>query len=493
MHGVVEPSMDPDEVWEARVEEGTEVERFAAQLFRADDVEAPESEDGVTSSGLDAHARRTTAAIDGRRTIMQGWLVGQDLLAIADILEPIAAGWRLWEVKASTSEKPIHDWDLGFQWVVARRAGIDVQAVGLVLLNKDFVRGAGDPDPAFLLRTVDRTAAVKSLLPIVERELAGQLAVARSVEMPVERPSARCRGNRNARDGNRPSECGHLSRSGVCGRELPIHWVGSLPRLQGKKADTVFAMANPSIDLLDANDTSAKWTDDQMRCIRAVQSGASVVDAKKLSGMLADLRWPVTYLDFEFDPGMAVPRFPGCRPYDTLPFQFSMLVQAEVGVAPVEIDPFLHLDDSDPREQFARTLLDRLPAEGSIVAHHAQAEVGVIAQLAERLGGFLGERLSKLIPRFFDTEKLARAGYCHAAMEGSWSIKAIAPALLGQGYSDLAIQHGMAAVMAWKATIRERDPTRRERLRSELLAYCRRDTLLMHDILRQLRAIALPS
>lgn len=252
-------------------------------------------------------------------------------------------------------------------------------------------------------------------------------------------------------------------------------------------------MAVPSIEFLDPSVKAGKkdkWTDDQQRCIRAVKEGRPVVDASAIRSELAHLRWPVAYVDFEFDTGMAVPRYPGCQPYDVMPFQWSMHVQERSGGELDEREPFLHLDATDPRRVFAERLIAALPPEGSIVAHHQDAETRVINQLADRLGGLVADRLRALVPRFFDTEKLAKAGYCHADQRGSWSIKKLAPALLGSGYNDLAIQNGMAAVAAWKSALAEADPVVRDRLRADLLEYCGRDTVLMHRVIEKLRALA---
>jgi DNA polymerase III epsilon subunit-like protein len=173
-----------------------------------------------------------------------------------------------------------------------------------------------------------------------------------------------------------------------------------------------------------------------------------------------------------------------------MPFQWSMLVQAESGSGLVERGPFLHLDATDPRRPFAEALLAALPPGGSIVAHNKAAEIGVINQLADRLGGEVADQLRALVTRFFDTKALAKAGYYHADQHGSWSIKKLAPALLGTGYKGLTIQNGLAAVAAWKRACGEVDPSARDRLRAELLAYCGRDTLLMHEIVEKLRALA---
>ena len=490
-----EPAVEPDEIWEMREAEGAEVERIAETRFQGllrimdatDEDEAREARDDLASL-----VERTRIALLGRHPIAQAYLQSGGLLSITDILEPRGEGWYLWEVKASTSLKPIHDWDLAFQVEVARRAGVQVAGAGIVRLDDGYIRGA-EIDPNRLLVVEDRTAALRLHDALVRQEITLQQNALAQAAVPPTQPSARCKVDRDAHDGNRPSTCGHFGTAGYCGSGLPAHWAGQLPRLSAAKWADIRAMPDPSIEVLDPEErvrNQDRWTSEQKRCIRAVRTAGPIVDTAALRAHLDRLRWPVAYVDFEFDTGMAVPRFPGCRPYDKLPFQWSMLVQERPGGHLAERPPFLHLDATDPRQPFAEALLEGLPAEGSIVAHHQSAETGVINQLADRLGGPLAVQLTALVPRFFDTEALAKAGYCHADQKGSWSIKKLAPALLGKGYEGLAIQNGLAAVVAWKAAVGQADLAIRERQRSDLLAYCCRDTSLMHDIVERLRALS---
>ena len=490
-----EPPIDPDEVWEMREAEGALVERHAEHLFPGLIRIAPASDDDEERDSrpdLASNIVQTTMALRERRPIAQAHLQAGQLLSITDILEPEGNAWIVWEVKASTSVKPIHIWDLAFQVEVARRSGLAVAGAGVIRLESNYVR-EGVVDPAGMLARDPLTREVRAIEKPVQDAVGSMLQALDLRAVPAASPSSHCRADPKAKDGNRPSTCGYLGAAGYCGSRLPEHWAGELPRLSAQKWAEIQAMQDPSIEALDPDERVGrrdKWTDDQQRGIRAVKTGQPIVDAVALRTELAALEWPVAYLDFEFDTGMAVPRFDGCSPYDRLPFQWSMHVQARRGDALVTREPFLHLEGTDPRRPFAIALLAAIPSTGSIVAHHAGAEKQVIEQLADRLGGQISDRLRALLPRFFDTEALARAGYYHPAQKGSWSIKKLAPALIGTGYEGLAIQNGLAAVAAWKNACTERDPAARERIRAELLAYCGQDTALMHEIVERLRTLA---
>ena len=105
------------------------------------------------------------------------------------------------------------------------------------------------------------------------------------------------------------------------------------------------------------------------------------------------------------------------------------------------------------------------------------AEPGLIDGLTASLGG----------PR---TSELLEAGNYHPDQRGSYSIKRVAPLLCGRGYEDLAVSDGMAAVIAWRRGCSvAMNKTDLEQTRADLLAYCGRDTELMHLIVEAVRSL----
>lgn len=494
-HGVVEPELEEEDVWEERIREGAQVESYAERAFPEAVRIGDQEEDTLDGSRREELLEATGRALELGRPIFQAVLEAKGSSAIIDILEPRGKDWFLWEVKASTYKPdawtPVHDWDLAFQVHTARAAGVRVIGSGVRMLNKDFVLNSEVVDADELIVAVDRSSVVDALVPQVEVELRAMKAALGESRVPSENPGARCKQSRKGKDGRRASDCGHLTSEGYCGRDLPTYWAGRLPRLAGAKADYVSQSPGLAVGDLDPDDVQHKWTVDQRRAIAAVRSARAQVAPDALRRELRRIEWPVSYLDFEFDPGIAVPRFRGCRPYDSLPFQWALVIQERPGGPLGEPHSFLHLEDSDPSRPFAESLLGALPPSGSIVAHHQSAETTVLNRLAERLEGEVASPLRGLVPRFRDTEVIARAGYYHPDQQGSWSIKKLAPVLVQRGYDDLEIGHGMAAVMAWRQAI---DPgctvEEREQLRESLLLYCGRDAELMHGILERLRELA---
>ena len=80
-----------------------------------------------------------------------------------------------------------------------------------------------------------------------------------------------------------------------------------------------------------------------------------------------------------------------------------------------------------------------------------------------------------------------RQWYYTPAMGGSYSIKAVLPALVPElTYGALAIGDGASASAAFVSLKGETDPGRIDEVRRQLLAYCRMDTWAMVRVLGRL-------
>ena len=77
--------------------------------------------------------------------------------------------------------------------------------------------------------------------------------------------------------------------------------------------------------------------------------------------------------------------------------------------------------------------------------------------------------------------------YYTPEMQGSYSIKAVLPALIQDlDYSDLAIAEGSLAMYAFEQLLDEPDKNRINETKRNLLEYCKMDTLAMVQILEVL-------
>jgi len=204
-----------------------------------------------------------------------------------------------------------------------------------------------------------------------------------------------------------------------------------------------------------------------------------------ISGILARRRRPVRYLDFEtFSP--AVPRFAGTRPYDAIPFLFS--VHTERRGAPPDHADYLHEGSDDPRPALADRLIGALGRSGSICTWS-----GYEGRILRDLAAALPERAAALRAigaRLFDLLPPVRDSFYHPAFRGSFSIKSVLPALVpGMDYADLSIADGQTAAARYVLALAADDPEERRRTFADLRAYCARDTLALAELCKSLATV----
>ena len=111
----------------------------------------------------------------------------------------------------------------------------------------------------------------------------------------------------------------------------------------------------------------------------------------------------------------------------------------------------------------------------------SQFEANVIRDMAQ-LFPDLAERLTALRHRIVDLLRIVHDHVAHPDFQGSYSMKAVAPAVAPEvTYDDLDIAHGGDASAAFYRIVA--DPTlsaeARDELRECLLRYCARDTLAL--------------
>jgi hypothetical protein len=175
--------------------------------------------------------------------------------------------------------------------------------------------------------------------------------------------------------------------------------------------------------------------------IRQCVKGNQEYISPELREELEDVEYPVHFLDFE-TLGLAIPRYAGTRPYQTIPFQWSDHVLREDGS--IEHQEYLCGEDKDPREEFAETLLEALGRRGSIVTYTTYEE-GIVRGLAEDFPHYSG-RLLATLDRVKDLHAIIRRHYYHPEFHGSFSLKSVLPALLPEmDYTNLAVQEGQQA------------------------------------------------
>jgi hypothetical protein len=184
------------------------------------------------------------------------------------------------------------------------------------------------------------------------------------------------------------------------------------------------------------------------------------------------------------------------RPYDSIPFQWSLHLVRAPGAAP-EHREFLPTDGGDPRRRFLETLADSVGEPGPIVVYSG-FEARCLADLAAWFPD-LAPAAERIRARLWDLLPVIRRHVYHPRFLGSFSLKHVLPALVpALSYDGMEIATGNDAGPAWDRLVRGRadgslDDAEASRLENALRVYCRQDTLGMVELLRELGRRAEPT
>ncbi len=271
---------------------------------------------------------------------------------------------------------------------------------------------------------------------------------------------------------------------GHCHTGEPEHPIRDLPGLRSKIRERLKEAGIRDIDGVPPDFSGLSYM--QRRVRDSVAAGQPFVGTN-LALRLAEIDFPAAFLDFE-TLGLAIPIYAGTRPYQTIPFQWSLHVRDSDGG--LRHSAFLDDGLDDPRERLIVALLEAMPAEGSIVVYSGY-EARVLRELAQAFPQYEGHLLA-MCDRMVDLLQVIKGGYYHPEFHGSFSIKSVTPVLApALAYDELEVAEGMAASAAYARLITGEAPeSERAAIRESLLAYCERDTLAMVRVYEALLEVA---
>jgi len=461
-----ELAAQPDAAGEAIIEQGREVGLLARQLF-------PGGVEVDGSNGLERAIWATRELVGNPEVpaIFEGVFERGGALVKTDILQRRRAGrWRLFEVKSTTEVKNHHLWDVGIQSRVLSRSGLVLSSVNLIHLNRSYVFQGGSVDSEQFFRIRNLNRQTKKLDEKLANHLRADFSILSMRAAPEIAPGRHC---------TDPVTCEFFDR---CNPPRPDDHIGCLPRIRASAVEELKGVGIASIQDVPDN---FPLSEIQRRACTCVQTGEPWY-SPELGKELCALTYPLYFMDFE-TVNPAIPRFAGMRPYDHIPFQWSVHVQGERGAAPEHFE-FLASDANDPRREFIGALFAALGTTGSVVVYSQQFESARLSELAAWLPEF-AERINAIQGRLWDLLPLIRNHVYHPAFAGSYSLKAVLPALVAEmSYEGMAVANGQDAGLAWDSLVRgSLDQVERDKIKTALLDYCGQDTLALTALLQKLR------
>lgn len=400
-----------------------------------------------------------------RKVLFEATFQAEGILVRADLLIPTQAGWHMVEVKSATQVKDYHLEDAAIQSWVAKKAGVTLTNTSLQVVDSKWTYPGGNQYSGLLkMQSVD--AAISPLQAEVPKWLAAAQKTAGATE-PAVKTGKHC---------HKPFACGFHD---YCDSfNAPIQFpISLLPNLHHTKKAKYEAAGFLDLRKIPIEDLSAK----QRKVLHATINNEVFFEpltaAEKMP--LAGTRY---YLDFETI-AFTVPIWEGTRPYQQVPFQWSCHIEQPDGALTHEM--FLDLTGDDPSRAFAESMIRTLGTTGPIIVYNQAFEKARITDLAKRFAD-LAPTLMPLLSRVVDLLPLANTHYYHPNMQGSWSIKAVLPAIAPElDYANLEdVAGGTAAQDAYLEAIQPNTTSERKaKLENALRVYCHRDTEAMVRLL----------
>ena len=444
-------------------EMGSEIGRFAHGLFPGGIL----VEEAPWEHAQAVERTRRLMADPDVPAIFEAAFAASDVRVRVDILERLPRGrWGLREVKASTDLKDHYLDDLSVQTWAVQAAGLRVGSMQLLHLNKEYRRGQTGIACGELFLRVDLTKEVRAAQKSLSGTIASQQDLLRRKASPAVEPSSHC---------TSPFACEFWDD---CTSSKPADWILYLPRL--KRAKHV-ELQTLGVERISRIPEDFPLSEQQARIRRTLLTREPFVSSD-LGVSLRPARPPTVYLDFE-TVFAALPLWSGLRPYQQVPFQWSAHFLGRAGA--VRHREFLADGTGDPRQEFAKTLIDQLDTNDMPIVVYSGFEKQRLAELEDELPRSARRAVARIRARLFDLLDVVRAHVYDPAFGFSYSIKTVGPALAPHvSYNDLVVSDGGAASSAfYRIVTGQMSPGESQaQVRADLLAYCARDTLALMEV-----------
>ncbi len=460
-----------------RFNEGHQVGEFAKSLF-PDGISIKEQVD------IKKNNEESKELLKERKTLFEAGFIHKNGMcyARADVLVPVGKDeWDIYEVKGATEVKEQYIHDVAFQKYIYESAGLKIRNCFVLHINNQYIRrGNIEPKEFFVPAPVDYE--VSEEMENVESNIKRMLEIIAHKECPQFKKGEECHDD----------EFG-VHDSDDFWKDHPECDIFDL-YYGGKMARELFDKGILYIkDMQEDHFTTRPQRKQQKIQHKVHTNGELHHDKEELAKFIESLEYPLHFMDFETY-STAIPLYDNLKPYQAIPFQFSVHTIEKPGAKPKH-HAFIASGDKDPRLEFAKELKNALGKDGAVLVYYQHFEKARLKEIAE----FFPEQnewVQDVIKRMVDLyDPFKNFAYYHPSQKGSASLKKVLPALTGKSYDDMDISNGTEASISYlyithgsydgkKATVQDI-----KKVRADLDKYCGQDTEGMIWILDKLQEL----
>lgn len=417
--------------------------------------------------GYDEVVARTAKLIESPRPLFEAGFTAGGARAYVDVMMPLRRKgrlvWRMVEVKSSSEVKATYRDDIAVQTFIAQAAGVPLDSVALAHIDNQWVYPGGGEYQG-LLKEVDLTQEAFGRKEEVKEWIAEAQVVANKRKEPEIDTGSHC---------SKPYPCAFLD---YCQRDV-VSEKYPVTCLRGSKNKAL----NHWIEVEGIRDLrkipNECLNPKHLRIKTHTLAETVYFDKTGAEAALAPHKLPAYFLDFETI-GLAVPIWKGIRPFQAIPFQFSLHRLSRTGK--LTHQAFLDLSGQDPARKIAEALITACGEQGPVFVYSSY-ENTQIRKLAERFPK-LSRQLLAINERLVDLLSIVSEHYYHPDQHGRWGIKSVLPTIAPDlRYDELdGVQNGDMAMDAYREAIHPAtSKARKDEIERQLLAYCFLDSIAM--------------
>ena len=396
-----------------------------------------------------------------------------------DILKNDIDGVEIYEVKSSTEISDIYLDDVSYQYYILNNLEFNIKKACIVYINNKYVK-QGNLELNKLFNIEDVTEIAKSKQQEIENNIyeLNKYMEEHMDNEPKDDIGIKC---------FKPYEC---EFGEYCTRNLPKPNVFDIKG--GMHLDKKFEKyydGKISFNDLQNENINPKYLEQIDFELNNLQPK---IDKDYIKEIIKALNYPLYFLDYETYQ-VAIPEIDGTRPYQQLPFQYSLHIIKEEGEA-IEHKEFLaEIEDKDFIRHFAENLIKDIPDNGSVIIYNRAFEPARNREIAEMYPD-LKDELERINCNMIDfLEPFKQRKYYTKEMQGSASIKYVLPALYQKDseldYHNLPVVHNGEEASEAFLSLKGKSKEKQKEIRNGLLVYCQLDTYAMVKIWMKFKEI----
>jgi hypothetical protein len=363
--------------------------------------------------------------------------------------------------------------DCAIQYHIITNGGLPLEDFRIIHINGDYVK-EGDIEIGKLFMETSVMEEVLNQQAYIREKIAHAVEVLSKDEIPEMPIGAHC---------TKPYPCDFR---GYCWKNIPGNSVWYLPGISMQEKSAYFEKGITTIDELKTSDI---LFEKNKIVIEAYKKNQPYVQQKLLHDFLKPINCPLYFFDLEaFQPG--IPVFDGTKPFERIPFLYSLHFKPNENTES-EHSYYIGNIGEDPRRKFIEHFIADTERAGSIIVFNTLMEKGILNKLAEDFPEYrkiLQERITRIIDMEIPFKNM---WYYHPGMQGSYSLKTIAKAILEQDpFDSTSVKDGETAMAMYNELYYEPDKSRELKIIGQLIEYCKADTLALFKIFEKIKSIS---